>query len=56
LVSDIEQFIEDAYAKQYFATHRAGFIFKRTIPLAQMMQWQKVALQRYAIVITLIAS
>jgi hypothetical protein len=42
-VDDIQQFIEDDYAKQYFATHRAGFIFRRrTIPLAQVMAWQKV--------------
>jgi Rho GTPase-activating protein 39 len=42
LVSDIQQFIEDDYAKQYFSTHKAGFIFRRKIPLAQMMTWQKV--------------
>jgi hypothetical protein len=42
LVSDIEQFIEEDYARQYFSTHRAGFIFKRKVPLMQLMTWQKV--------------
>ncbi|KAH8828142.1 hypothetical protein DL96DRAFT_1463603 [Flagelloscypha sp. PMI_526] len=44
LVSDIQQFSESDYAKQYFSTHRRGFIFKRKVPVAQMMQWQKAPL------------
>lgn len=46
LVSDIQQFIASDFAKQYFSTHRTGFLFKRKIPVAQMMAWQKVANQR----------
>ncbi|KAJ3733768.1 hypothetical protein DFJ43DRAFT_994552 [Lentinula guzmanii] len=41
LASDILQFSESDYAKQYFSTHRSGFLFKRRIPVAQLMTWQK---------------
>lgn len=41
LASDIQQFVESEYAKRYFSTHRTGFIFRRKIPVAQMMTWQK---------------
>ncbi|KAI6121339.1 hypothetical protein F5141DRAFT_1186599 [Pisolithus sp. B1] len=41
LASDIQQFVESDYAKRYFSTHRTGFIFRRKIPVAQMMTWQK---------------
>ncbi|KZT18067.1 RhoGAP-domain-containing protein [Neolentinus lepideus HHB14362 ss-1] len=44
LASDIQQFIESEFAKQYFSTHRTGFIFKRKVPVAQMMAWQKAPL------------
>jgi Rho GTPase-activating protein 39 len=42
-VSDIQLFSESEYAKQYFSTHRSGFIFKRKIPMEQLMAWQKVS-------------
>ncbi|KAG6812536.1 hypothetical protein H0H92_002305 [Tricholoma furcatifolium] len=42
LVTDIQQFSESDFARQYFATHRTGFIFKRKVPVTQMMTWQKV--------------
>jgi hypothetical protein len=42
LASDIQLFSESNYAKQYFSTHRTGFIFRRKVPVAQMMVWQKV--------------
>lgn len=42
LASDIQLFSESQYARQYFSTHRTGFIFRRTVPVAQMMTWQKV--------------
>lgn len=42
LASDIQQFSESQFARQYFSTHRTGFIFRRKVPLAQMMAWQKV--------------
>ncbi|KAH6914216.1 hypothetical protein BKA70DRAFT_1142953 [Coprinopsis sp. MPI-PUGE-AT-0042] len=44
LVSDIQLFSESEYAKQYFSTHRSGFIFKRKIPMEQLMTWQKAPL------------
>ena len=42
LASDIQQFAESEFAKQYFSTHRTGFIFKRTVPVSEIMSWQKV--------------
>lgn len=45
LVSDIQQFIESDYAKKYFSEHRTGFIFRRRIPMEQLMTWQKVNMQ-----------
>lgn len=44
LAMDIQQFSESDYAKKYFSTHRRGFLFRRTIPVAQMMTWQKTPL------------
>ncbi|KAG9316206.1 hypothetical protein JVU11DRAFT_2232 [Chiua virens] len=44
LASDIQQFVESDYARQYFSTHRTGFIFRRKVPVAQMMTWQKTPL------------
>ena len=41
LASDIQQFVESEFAQQYFATHRTGFIFKRKVPVGQMMAWQR---------------
>lgn len=41
LASDIQQFSESEFAKQYFSTHRIGFIFRRKIPVNQLMSWQK---------------
>lgn len=42
LSSDIQQFAETHFAKNYFSTHRVGILFKRKIPVEQMMSWQKV--------------
>ncbi|TFY56119.1 hypothetical protein EVG20_g9052 [Dentipellis fragilis] len=44
LAGDIQQFVESEFARQYFSTHRTGFIFKRKIPMEQMMTWQKAPL------------
>ncbi|KZT04600.1 uncharacterized protein LAESUDRAFT_657523 [Laetiporus sulphureus 93-53] len=44
LSSDIQQFAESQFARQYFATHRTGFLFKRKIPVAQLLAWQKASL------------
>ena len=42
LSSDIQQFAESHFAKHYFSTHRVGILFKRKVPVEQMMSWQKV--------------
>ena len=47
LASDIQQFAESQFARQYFSTHRTGFIFKRTVPVTEIMTWQKVRLRHY---------
>ncbi|KAJ7039153.1 hypothetical protein C8F04DRAFT_1087289 [Mycena alexandri] len=44
LASDILQFSQSDFAKQYFSTHRTGFIFRRRVPVTQMMTWQKAPL------------
>ncbi|KAJ7287766.1 hypothetical protein C8J57DRAFT_1284865 [Mycena rebaudengoi] len=44
LASDIQQFSESDFARQYFSTHRTGFIFRRRVPVNQMMTWQKPVL------------
>ncbi|KAI0782113.1 Rho GTPase activation protein, partial [Abortiporus biennis] len=44
LASDIQQFSETQFARQYFSTHKTGFIFRRTVPVSQMMTWQKTPL------------
>ncbi|KAL6310302.1 hypothetical protein BKA93DRAFT_721925 [Sparassis latifolia] len=44
LASDIQQFSESQFARQYFSTHRTGFIFRRKVPVEQMMSWQKTPL------------
>lgn len=43
LQMDIQQFSESDYAKQYFSTYRSGFIFRRRVPVEQLMTWQKVS-------------
>ncbi|KAJ6593642.1 hypothetical protein B0H19DRAFT_1091383 [Mycena capillaripes] len=44
LASDILQFSRSDFARQYFSTHRTGFIFRRRVPVTQMMTWQKAPL------------
>ncbi|KAJ3517629.1 hypothetical protein NLJ89_g368 [Agrocybe chaxingu] len=44
LATDIQLFSESEYAKQYFSTHKTGFIFRRKVPVAQLMSWQKAPL------------
>ena len=41
LATDIQQFFKSEFAKQYFAMHRTGFIFKRKVPVGQTMAWQR---------------
>ncbi|TDL22630.1 hypothetical protein BD410DRAFT_828384 [Rickenella mellea] len=44
LASDIQQFVQADFARQYFSTHRTGFIFRRRVPVEQLMMWQKTPL------------
>ncbi|KAF9476361.1 hypothetical protein BDN70DRAFT_882529 [Pholiota conissans] len=44
LATDIQHFSESEYARQYFSTHRTGFIFRRRVPVEQLMTWQKAPL------------
>ncbi|KAJ7647566.1 hypothetical protein FB45DRAFT_733340 [Roridomyces roridus] len=44
LASDIQQFSQSDFAHQYFSTHRTGFIFRRRVPVTQLMTWQKAPL------------
>ncbi|KLO06857.1 Rho GTPase activation protein [Schizopora paradoxa] len=41
LASDIQMFVQTEFARQYFTTHRTGFIFRRKIPVEVLMTWQK---------------
>ncbi|KAH7920691.1 RhoGAP-domain-containing protein [Leucogyrophana mollusca] len=52
LASDIQQFVESDFARQYFSTHRTGFIFRRKVPVAQMMTWQKAPLNSPLLTVT----
>ena len=42
LASDIQHFAQREFARQYFMTHKTGFIFKKKVPVEKMMVWQKV--------------
>lgn len=41
LASEIQQFTQTEFARQYFSTHKTGFIFKKKVPVEKMMSWQK---------------
>lgn len=42
LAEDIQQFGVSEFAKRYFSRHRTGLIFKRRVPVEELMVWQKV--------------
>jgi len=42
LVQEIQQFQVADFAKRYFNTHRTGLLFRRRVPVEQLMSWQKV--------------
>ncbi|EIW82547.1 RhoGAP-domain-containing protein [Coniophora puteana RWD-64-598 SS2] len=44
LVTDIQKFADSDFARRYFKTHHTGFIFRRRVPVEEMMTWQKHAL------------
>ncbi|CAE6459220.1 unnamed protein product [Rhizoctonia solani] len=41
LAEDIQQFQVSDFARRYFSTHRTGLIFRRRVPVEQLMVWQK---------------
>ncbi|KAJ1304578.1 hypothetical protein OPQ81_005720 [Rhizoctonia solani] len=41
LAEDIQQFQVSDFARRYFSTHKTGLIFKRRVPVEQLMVWQK---------------
>lgn len=42
LAEDIQQFQVSDFARRYFSTHKTGLIFRRRVPVEQLMVWQKV--------------
>ncbi|KDQ06482.1 hypothetical protein BOTBODRAFT_121441 [Botryobasidium botryosum FD-172 SS1] len=44
LADDIQQFGVADFAKRYFSTHKTGLIFRRRVPVEQMMSWQRAPL------------
>ncbi|CAE6493414.1 unnamed protein product [Rhizoctonia solani] len=41
LAEDIQQFQVSDFARRYFSTHKTGLIFRRRVPVEQLMVWQK---------------
>ncbi|CDS12396.1 hypothetical protein LRAMOSA04590 [Lichtheimia ramosa] len=41
LQQEITQFAIDGFAKKYFATHKRGLIFRRQVPMNEMLQWTR---------------
>ncbi|KAG8746338.1 hypothetical protein FRC10_005327 [Ceratobasidium sp. 414] len=41
LADDILQFQVSDFARRYFSTHKTGLIFRRRVPVEQLMVWQK---------------
>ncbi|QRV79386.1 Rho GTPase-activating-like protein [Ceratobasidium sp. AG-Ba] len=41
LAEDILQFQVSDFAKRYFSTHKTGLLFRRRVPVEQLMVWQK---------------
>ncbi|KAG8710867.1 hypothetical protein FRC08_016610 [Ceratobasidium sp. 394] len=41
LAEDILQFQVSDFARRYFSTHKTGLIFRRRVPVEQLMVWQK---------------
>ncbi|KAG8766224.1 hypothetical protein FRC15_006515, partial [Serendipita sp. 397] len=41
LAQEIQQFQVADFAKRYFSTHRTGLLFRRRVPVEQLMSWQK---------------
>ncbi|KAI7859106.1 hypothetical protein BDC45DRAFT_255717 [Circinella umbellata] len=46
LQQEINQFAIDGFAKKYFATHKKGIIFRRRVPMNEMLQWTKDSIKQ----------
>ncbi|KAI9316473.1 hypothetical protein BX666DRAFT_1951155 [Dichotomocladium elegans] len=46
LQNEITQFAIDGFAQKYFAKHKRGIIFKRQVPIYEMLQWTKDSLKQ----------
>ncbi|KAI9266631.1 hypothetical protein BDA99DRAFT_480334 [Phascolomyces articulosus] len=46
LQQEINQFAIDGFAKKYFATHKKGLIFRRRVPMNEMLQWTKDSIKQ----------
>ncbi|KAI9493892.1 hypothetical protein BDB00DRAFT_821151 [Zychaea mexicana] len=46
LKQEINQFAIDGFAKKYFATHKRGLIFRRRVPMNEMLQWTKDSIKQ----------
>ncbi|KAI8139231.1 hypothetical protein BJV82DRAFT_255614 [Fennellomyces sp. T-0311] len=46
LQQEINQFAIDGFAKKYFATHKRGLIFRRRVPMNEMLQWTKDSIRQ----------
>lgn len=42
LVDEIQQFQVADFAKRYFSKQRTGLLFRRRVPVEQLMTWQRV--------------
>ncbi|CDH60032.1 rho gtpase activation protein [Lichtheimia corymbifera JMRC:FSU:9682] len=46
LQQEITQFAIDGFAQKYFAKHKRGIIFKRQVPMEEMLRWTKESLKQ----------
>lgn len=46
LQQEITQFAIDGFAQKYFAKHKRGIIFKRQVPMEEMLRWTKDSLKQ----------
>lgn len=53
LLADISQFKIEGFAKRFFSTHKRG-IFRKKVPLTQLVLWEKVKTWNYHLISTLI--
>ncbi len=45
MITDIEKFSIVGFAKQYFSEHKKGIIFRRQVPIEEMLTYQSSSLK-----------